>query len=108
MNTVYKHCRLHHYHCTVSLSLFAGLEQILRRFSVFAEEPRKSIIIAIEPCNPVFKEVQPRPSQASNHSQSVKQFSQFNSNLHLLYKMFFNCIFIVIKHPTGLCQNKRI
>ena len=25
--------------CTVSLSLFAGLERILRRFSIFAEEP---------------------------------------------------------------------
>ena len=45
--------------CTVSLSLFAGPERILRRFSVFTEEPRKSIITAIEPCNPVF---QPRPS----------------------------------------------
>ena len=46
-------------------SLFAGPERILRRFSVFAEEPRKSIITAIEPCSPVFKEAQPRPS---NHS----------------------------------------
>ena len=43
-------------------SLLAGLERILRRFSVFAEEPCKSIITAIEPCNPVFKEAQPRPS----------------------------------------------
>ena len=48
--------------CTVSLSLFAGPERILRRFSIFTKEPRKSIITAIEPCNPVFKEVQPRPS----------------------------------------------
>ena len=46
-------------------SLFAGPERILRRFSVFAEEPRKSIIIATEPCSPVFKEAQPRPS--NNH-----------------------------------------
>ena len=48
--------------CTVSLSLFADPERILRRFYVFAEEPRKSIITAIEPCSPVFKEAQPRPS----------------------------------------------
>ena len=48
--------------CTVSLSLFAGPERILRRFSVFAEEPRKSIITTTELCNPVFKEVQPKPS----------------------------------------------
>ena len=40
-------------------SLFAGPERILKRFSIFAEEPRKSIAIAIEPCSPVFKEVQP-------------------------------------------------
>ena len=51
--------------CTVSLSLFAGPERILRRFSVFAEEPHKSIITAIEPCSPVFKEAQPRPSKQS-------------------------------------------
>ena len=49
--------------CTVSLSLFAGLERILRRFSIFAGEPRKSIITTTEPCNPVFKEAQPRPSK---------------------------------------------
>ena len=46
----------------VSLSLFAGPERILRRFSVFAEEPCKSTITITEPCNPVFKEAQPRPS----------------------------------------------
>ena len=49
-------------YCTVSLSLFAGPERILRRFSIFAEEPCKSIITTTEPCNPVFKEAQPRPS----------------------------------------------
>ena len=54
----------------VSFSLFAGLERILRRFSVFAGEPRKSIITTTEPCNPVFKEAQPRPSK---YNQSVKQ-----------------------------------
>ena len=55
-------------------SLFAGPERILRWFSIFAEERRKSITIAIEPCNPVFKEAQPRPSNTQaehtehNHS----------------------------------------
>ena len=58
-------------YCTVSLSLFAGLERILRRFSVLAEEPHKSTITAIEPCSPVFKEAQPRPSE-----QSISLISQ--------------------------------
>ena len=61
--------------CTVSLSLFAGPEQILRRFSVFAEEPRKSIITTTEPCSPVFKEAQPRPSKQSVIQFSLVQFS---------------------------------
>ena len=47
--------------CTVSLSVFAGPERILRRFYVFAEEPCKSTITTSEPCSPVFKEAQPRP-----------------------------------------------
>ena len=49
--------------CTVSISLFADPEQILRRFYVFAEEPCKSTITTSEPCSPVFKEAQPRPSK---------------------------------------------
>ena len=48
----------------VSLSVFAGPEQILRRFYVFAEEPCKSTITTSKPCSPVFKEAQPRPSDA--------------------------------------------
>ena len=51
--------------CTVSLSLFADPERILRRFYVFAEEPCKSTITTNEPCSPVFKEAQPRPSEQS-------------------------------------------
>ena len=43
-------------------SLFADPERILRRFYVFAEEPCKSTITTSEPCSPVFKEAQPRPS----------------------------------------------
>ena len=60
--------------CTVSLSLFADPERILRRFYVLAEEPCKSTITISEPCSPVFKEAQPRPS--NNLSQAVNQFSQ--------------------------------
>ena len=51
--------------CTVSLSLCADLERILRRFYVFAEEPCKSTTTTSEPCSPVFKEAQPRPSKHS-------------------------------------------
>ena len=47
--------------CTVSLSVFAGPERILRRFYVFAEDPCKSTITTSEPCSPVFKEAHPRP-----------------------------------------------
>ena len=61
-----------HKKCTVSLSLFADLERILRRFYVFAEEPCKSTITTSEPCSPVFKEAQPRPS----NSQSISLISQ--------------------------------
>ena len=49
----------------VSLNLFADPEQILRRLYVFAEEPCKSTITTSEPCSPVFKEAQPRPSELS-------------------------------------------
>ena len=77
----------------VSLSVFAGPAQILRRFSVFAEEPRKSNITTTEPCNPVFKEVQPRPSQ------SVIQFSQSNSSFHAVQ-------FVVLMFLLLLCCNK--
>ena len=38
-------------------------EQILRRLYVFAEEPCKSTTTTSEPYSPVFKEVQPRPSE---------------------------------------------
>ena len=45
------------------------VKQIPRRFYAFAEEPHKSTITTTEPCSPVFKEAQPRPS---------KPFIQFN------------------------------
>ena len=65
--------------CTVSLSLFADPEQILRRFYIFAEEPRKSIITAIEPCSPVFKEAQPRPSNQSEQGNRAIHSVKFKS-----------------------------
>ena len=51
--------------CTVPLSLFADPERIMRRFYVFVEELCKSTITTNEPCSPVFKEAQPRPSEQS-------------------------------------------
>ena len=54
--------------CTVSLSLFADPEQILRRLYIFAEEPCKSTTATSEPCILVFKEAQPRPSEHSNYN----------------------------------------
>ena len=61
----------------VSLSLFAGQERILRRFSVFAEEPCKSTITTSEPCSPIFKEAQPRPS--NNQSRRAKHSVELKS-----------------------------
>ena len=57
------------------MSLFAGPERILRRFSVFAEEPCKSTITTTEPCSPVFKEAQPRPS--NSQSRRAKHSVEF-------------------------------
>ena len=64
--------------CMVSLSLFADPERILRRFYVFVEEPCKSTIKTSEPCSPVFKEAQPRPSTTHtfHFSQSISLISQ--------------------------------
>ena len=59
--------------CTVPLSLFADPERILRRLYVFAEEPCKSTTTTSEPCSPVFKEAQPRPStQTHKHAHTIK------------------------------------
>ena len=66
-------------------SLFAGPERILRRFSVFTEETHKSIITAIEPCSPVFKEAQPRPS--NNQNKEIEPFIQ--SNLIVVHNVFY-------------------
>ena len=64
--------------CTVPFSLFADPERILRRLNVFAEEPYKSTNKTSEPCSPVFKEAQPRPSEHSNLEYHIN-----NLNLYL-------------------------
>ena len=73
--------------CTVSLSVFADPEQILRRFYVFAEEPCKSTITTSEPCSPVFKEAQPRPSEHSKYNISL-------TNILILYMHVFLLLII--------------
>ena len=65
-------------HCTVPFSLFADPERILRRLYVFAEEPCKSTNTTSEPCSPVFKEAQPRPSDSLNLKYHIN-----NLNLYL-------------------------
>ena len=73
-------------------SLLAGPERILRRFYIFAEEPCKSIITAIEPCSPVFKEAQPRPSRHTHtqrHRERESFYSQSNWNLNFVVHNVF-------------------
>ena len=89
--------------CTVSLSLFADPERILRRLYVFAEEPCKSTTTTSEPCSPVFKEVQPRTLRALK--------LEYHTNNLNLYMHVFGLLIIYCcnkKHPTGLWQNQRI
>ena len=73
--------------CTVSLSVFADPERILRRFYVFAEEPCKSTITTSELCSPVFKEAQPRPS---NDKQSINLISRIGifMNFIIVHNVF--------------------
>ena len=75
--------------CTVPLSLFADPERILRRLYIFAEEPCKSTTTTSELCNPVFKEVQPRPSEHSNLEYHIN-----NLNLYLYVFGLFS-IFVI-------------
>ena len=78
-----------HYKTALSLSsVFAGPERILRRFYVFAEEPCKSTITTSEPCSPVFKEAQPRPSSATQVMISYKQHLEFVSACVLLLVIY--------------------
>ena len=80
-------CWSHETPCTVSLSLFADPERILRRLYVFVEEPCKSTITISEPCSPVFKEAQPRPS---NHKQSISLISRIGifMNFIIVHNVF--------------------
>ena len=73
----------------VPLSLFADPERILRRLYVFAEEPCKSTNATSEPCSPVFKEAQPRPSKHSNLEYHIN-----NLNLYLYVFGLFS-IFVI-------------
>ena len=83
--------------CTVPLSLFADPERILRRLYVFAEEPCKSTTTTSEPCSPVFKEVQPRPSEHSNLEYHI-------NNLNLYLYVFGLFIIFVIKAIQPDCD----
>ena len=83
--------------CTVPLSLFADPEQILRRLYVFAEEPGKSTTATSEPCSPVFKEVQPRPSGHSNLEYHIN-----NLNLYLYVFGLFIIYYCNKSYPTRL------
>ena len=81
----------------VPLSLFADPERILRRLYVFAEEPCKSTTTTSEPCSPVFKEVQPRPSEHSNLEYHI-------NNLNLYLYVFGLFIIFVIKAIQPDCD----
>ena len=67
----------------------SGLERILRRFSIFAEEPCKSTITTTEPCSPLFKEAQPRPS--NHNTRALFSLIQTFSFSSLIVLMFCNC-----------------
>ena len=83
-------------HCTVPFSLLADPERIPRRLYIFTEDPCKSTNTTSEPCSPVFKEAQPRPSS-----------TQFRIS-HKQLESVSICIWTVIiyccnkRHPTGL------
>ena len=81
----------------VPLSLFADPERILRRLYVFAEEPCKSTTTTSEPCSPVFKEVQPRPSEHSNLEYHIN-----NLNLYLYVFGLLIIYYCNKSYPTGL------
>ena len=66
----------------------------MRRFYVFAEDPCKSTITTSEPCSPVFKEAQPRPSK-----QSISLISRIGifMNFIIVHNVFLLLVIIVIK-----------
>ena len=81
----------------VPFSLFADPERILRRLYLFAEEPCKSTNTTSEPCSPVFKEAQPRPSEHSNLEYHIN-----NLNLYLYVFGLFIIYYCNKSYPTGL------
>ena len=91
------HCGIH-LRCTVPLSLFADPERILRRLYVFAEEPCKSTTTTSEPCSPVFKEAQPRPSkEIETKNQSHEQLESVSICIWTVIIYYCNKCY-----PTGL------
>ena len=67
--------------CTVSLSLFADPE----------EEPCKSTVTTSEPCSPVFKEAQPRPSYQSTQKYNISYTNILNLYLHVFLLLVIYC-----------------
>ena len=86
----------------VPLSLFTDPERILRRLNVFAEEPCKSTTTTSEPCSPVFKEAQPRPSESITLEHSNLKYHINNLNLHLYVFGLFIIYYCNKSYPTGL------
>ena len=78
------------------LSLFVDPERILRRLYVFAEEPCKSTITTSEPCSPVFKEAQPRPSK-----QSISLISQIGTFMNFIVHNVFLPLVIYCCNKTS-------
>ena len=89
------------HNCTVPFSLFADPERILRRLYVFAEEPCKSNTTTSEPCSPIFKEAQPRPSDSLNLKYHIN-----NLNLYL-YVFGLKLFIIVIKSIQPDCDKNQ-
>ena len=73
----------------------------MRRFYVFAEDPCKSTITTSEPCSPVFKEAQPRPSE-----QSISLISRIGifMNFIIVHNVFLLLVIIVIKAIQPDCD----
>ena len=59
------------------------------RFYVFTEEPCKSTITTSEPCSPVFKEAQPRPS--STQKYNISHTNIMNLYLHVFLLLVIYC-----------------
>ena len=85
--------------CTVPLSLFADPGRILRRLYVFAEEPCKSTITTSEPCSPVFKEAQQRPSK-----QSISLISRIRTFMNFI--IVHNAFLLLVIYCCNKTSNR--